>query len=92
LTAKIDSTITQGAMCWPNSSMPTIWLAPPNTMALISAASNTEKPLSTASAPNSKPNGATATPIGMAMRAPAAKSRQRGFSSVISIAMGPISI
>ena len=57
----IDSTISQGATFWPNSSMPTIWLAPPNTAPLISVASKTVSPLSTAIAPNNRPNGRTAT-------------------------------
>ena len=62
----MDSTISHGATCCPNNSMPTIWLAPPKTMALIRKASNTEKPLSTAMAPNSNANGADATTTGIA--------------------------
>jgi len=31
----MESTISHGATCWPNNSMPTIWLAPPKIVGLM---------------------------------------------------------
>src|SRR5690349_2897138 len=64
--------------------MPTIWLAPPNTVALIRKASNTVKPLPTASAPNSMAKGPDATTTGMLSLKPSQKSPVAGERSAVA--------
>ena len=82
------ATISHGAMFWPNSSMPTIWLAPPIDRRRSSAPPPTrENPLSTASAPNSRPNGADATITGMPERTPCQNSPDRDRFGVASADM-----
>ncbi|OWK23703.1 hypothetical protein AJ87_32590 [Rhizobium yanglingense] len=58
----------------PEKSMPTIWLAPAYTVALISVSSPSDMPLSTASAPNSAAKGADATATVKPPRKPSTKS------------------